>query len=412
MKHYRLIPLFLLFAISVLAKDRFVGGDISMLPKYEAANVKYSDVNGNKIPDLIKYFRDEAGFNVARVRLFVNPKKGITGVVQDLDYVISLSKRIKDKGLKLMLDFHYSDTWADPTNQWIPAEWVALSTNNLYQKIYDYTKDVLQQLVAAGAAPDFIQTGNEISYGMLWGEEGKQIYRCYPTKDGNWPRFISLLTRAGEACREVCPDAKIIIHTERTNNWTATKDIYERLADLDYDIIGLSYYPEWHNSLSSLSNMLQNINNTFPDKPVMIVETGYFNNWYNTKATYDFTSVWPASAAGQKAFLDDLVNTIKDFDFLEGVLYWFPEENPYNNHVYEPWYNHGLFNPNNGKVSEALFSLKALRDFSDDSAVMQNSIAEPQVSGIVYTIDGRAVDANNLQPGIYITNGRKIIVCQ
>ena len=90
----------------------------------------------------------------------------------------------------------------------------------------------------------------------------------------------------------------------------------------------------------------------------MIVETGYYNNWYRSDATYNFESTWPASPAGQKAFLTDLVTAIKDLSYVTGLLYWFPEENPYNNHVYEPWYNHGLFSTSNGHAVEALYVLQ------------------------------------------------------
>ena len=120
-----------------------------------------------------------------------------------------------------MLDFHYSDTWADPAKQWTPDQWKSLSDDDLYKKIYEYTKDCLEQMKEAGATPDLIQTGNEISYGMLWGTEatakGNDKNRCYTNSPAaNWERFITLLKEAGKACREVCPQAQIIIHSERT----------------------------------------------------------------------------------------------------------------------------------------------------------------------------------------------------
>ena len=135
--------------------QKYVGGDMSMVPQYEAANVVYKDAANQRITDLLQYVRQEAGFNIIRLRLFVNPS-GETGVVQDLAYVKALGKLVKDAGMALLLDFHYSDTWADPDDQWTPAAWQSLSDEQLYQKIYDYTKDCLQQMVAAGAQPDFI----------------------------------------------------------------------------------------------------------------------------------------------------------------------------------------------------------------------------------------------------------------
>lgn len=403
-----LLSVLLVFSLVVSAQEKYVGGDISMLPSYEKANVVYKDKSGNKIPNLIEYFRDEAGYNIARVRVFVNPT-GETGVVQDSAYAVSLAKRIKDAGMQLMFDFHYSDTWADPSNQWTPAAWVGQTDEQLAATIYDYTKRMLNALVAAGATPDYIQTGNEISYGMCWGPQGTKTYYCHYDKDNNWPRLVSLLQKAGQACREVCPDAKIIIHTERTNNWGGTQKIYNRLAEVDYDIIGLSYYPEWHNDLTSLKSILQNLHTYFADKDVMIVETGYYNNWYPSNATYKFTSTWPASPDGQKKFLDDLVAAVKDMDFMQGILYWFPEENPYNNRVYEPWYNHGLFDPNTGKVSDALFSMKALNGTGTSTEELP-TICSPDKTKGVFTLDGRYIgNIDNLPKGIYIQDGKKIV---
>lgn len=420
MKHFSILLTLLCGFITLSAQTqndditRLVGGDISMLPKYEAAKVGYYNQQGNRINNLIEYLRDEAGYNVARVRLFVNPT-GETGVVQDLDYVLALCKQIKDADLQLMLDFHYSDTWADPGKQWTPKAWINISETDLPDTIYQYTKRVLETLVAAGATPDYIQTGNEISYGMLWGAEGKRTYYCHYDKDDNWDRFRNLLSHAGKACREICPDAKIIIHTERSNNGDGTRKIYNRLSTIDYDVIGLSYYPEWHNSIDSLKAVLNSTHNYFPDKEIIIVETGYYNDWYSSNATYDFQSKWPASPAGQKAFLDELVKAVRDLDYMRGILYWFPEENPYNNRVYEPWYNHGLFNPKNGRASDALFSLKALRESSTaiEQLPQDNSRSNTlNANQPINTLDGRLItitDNGNLPHGVYIQNGKKII---
>lgn len=413
MRKLFLLTLLIIAPLCAIAQ-KYVGGDLSMLPKYEAANVVYKDINGQRITDMLNYMKTEAGFNIVRVRLFVNPT-GETGVVQDLNYVMALGKRIKEAGMSLMLDFHYSDTWADPKAQWTPAAWVNLTDEQLSQKIYDYTKDCLQQMKAAGATPDFIQTGNEISYGMLWGAKGSSsLKKCYTSNNANWERFATLLTQAGKACREECPQAKIIIHTERSGVWSTTKGIYDRLASVDYDIIGLSYYPEWHDSINVLVSTIKNCKTSFPSKSVMVVETGYYNNWYPENAEYNFTSTYPASPAGQKKFLDDLVTKTKDLENMMGLLYWFPEENPYNNRVYEPWYNHGLFNPNSGQVSEALFSLAS---YSDAAAIQEMELTT-EGNRNCYDLQGRKVD--NPRRGIYIVlpaegrlqgkNGKKQVI--
>ena len=187
----RKLLLLLLFTVvtTMVPAQKYVGGDISMLTKYEDAGVIYKDKNGNAVQPL-PFFKGQ-GLNAMRVRLFVDPSQdNDKAVCQDLEYVKALGKRIKDQGMAFMLDFHYSDTWADPGKQWTPDAWKTLSDAELYEKIYEYSKDCLQQLKDAGATPDFIQTGNEISYGMLWGIKGTTANRCYTnSSDANWTRY-------------------------------------------------------------------------------------------------------------------------------------------------------------------------------------------------------------------------------
>src|SRR5574344_568768 len=339
------------------ATMKFVGGDISMLPSYEAAKVNYMDMDGNTIASPLTYFKQQ-GWNAMRVRLFVNPTK-VNGVVQDLDYVTALSKRIKAAGYQLMLDFHYSDTWADPATQTIPSTWQTnLTAAALQDSLYDYTKRCLQHLVANGATPDFIQTGNEISYGMLW-NVGKE----YPSSSSNWDVFSGMLKRAGAACREVCPKAKIIIHIERSGESNTAVAFYNLIKQygVDYDIIGLSYYPFWHGNLSKLDTTLTNLETSFPDKRIMIVEFGYNYNWYPSDATFNYTSTYPATAAGQKAITDDIISLLLQHQHVNGLFWWFPEENGYGNSVYGSWLNRGLFDNTTGKALPALYELKKFK---------------------------------------------------
>ena len=184
------------FPTATLAQ-KYVGGDISNLTNNEKKSPTYLAASGNEVADPLDLFKSEQ-LNAMRVRLHVNPSdypNNDPNVCQDLEYVKALGKRIKDAGFKLMLDFHYSDTWADPAKQWTPKQWENLSDTELYEKIYDYTKDVLQQMKDAGAEPEFIQTGNEISYGMLWGKEGSSnLKKCFMGNDANWDRFTTLLS--------------------------------------------------------------------------------------------------------------------------------------------------------------------------------------------------------------------------
>ena len=349
-----------------------VGGDISLLPQYENHGAIYMDENGARLGDMLTYFSDN-GWNTMRVRLFHNPanasdKDKGDGVCQDLAYVTELGKRIKQAGLRFCLDFHYSDSWADPNKQFTPAAWVGMSDAQLVDAIYTYTKGVLDHLNAAGATPDFIQTGNEISYGMLWGKEGSgDLKKCFMGSSANWDRFVSLLKNAGKACREACPKAKIILHTERTGQWNVLDNFYKKMKDggVDYDIIGLSYYPIWHNNLLTLESTLQNLEKNYSDKKIAIVETGYYYAWYPTDADYDYTSTYPATPVGQQKFIADLVTKLNSHASVMALWYWWPEANEYGldwntNRVTNGWNNTSLFDNSTGKVNPAL---KELRNF-------------------------------------------------
>jgi len=311
----------------------------------------------------------EQGWNTIRVRLMVDPKNSDDqkSVVQDLEYVIDLAQRIKEAGLLLMLDFHYSDTWADPGAQWTPANWATLNEGQLQTKVYEYTRDCLQELCDAGAAPDFIQTGNEISYGMLWGTKaavgGNQTNRCYSTSaDANWNRFFNLLRQAGKACREVCPRAKIIIHSERTPKPSVLTDYFDRIkkANIDYDIIGLSFYPYFHGSLNTLSTAIRLLENKNYGKWIQVVETGYPSQWAVPGTEIDNTATWPYSWEGQKKFVTDLVNMLKQHPQVNGLSWWYAEANAFgcNGDLKNGWYNAGLFDNSTGKALPAFYELK------------------------------------------------------
>ena len=417
MKRFFLLTALLAVLLTAHAQ-RFVGGDISLLPSYEENGTKYLDKDGRTISDVIA-FSAQNGLNAMRVRLFVDPANASSvdkgqGVRQDLDYVKALGKRIKDAGMAFLLDFHYSDSWADPSKQWTPKAWLGLSDSELAQKVYDYTKDCLQQLVAAGAAPDFIQTGNEISYGMLWGAQGTKANRCYNGNAANWPRFTNLLKQAGKACREVCPDAKIILHTERIANTGALTNFYQQMlsAQVDYDIIGTSYYSYYHGNLNTLNASLTQLENQFPDKQIMIVEAGYFYNWQPTISApgVDLSSTYPISEAGQQAFAKALIQTLQKHSHVTGLFWWWMEANEYGHtgsaQVTKDWYNASLWNDQTGKVTPAFYELSSF--LGDEAHVATPSVHESS-SAQWFTPDGKRVSALNRR-GLYIQNHRKFIV--
>ena len=417
MKRFFLLTALLAVLLTAHAQ-RFVGGDISLLPSYEENGTKYLDKDGRTISDVIAFSADN-GLNAMRVRLFVDPANASSadkgqGVRQDLDYVKALGKRIKDAGMAFLLDFHYSDSWADPSKQWTPKAWLGLSDSELAQKVYDYTKDCLQQLSDAGAAPDFIQTGNEISYGMLWGAQGTNANRCYNGNAANWPRFTNLLKQAGKACREVCPDARIILHTERIANTGALTNFYQQMlsANVDYDIIGTSYYSYYHGNLNTLNASLTQLENQFPDKQIMIVEAGYFYNWQPTISApgVDLSSSYPISEAGQQAFAKDLIQTLQKHSHVTGLFWWWMEANEYGHtgsaQVTKDWYNASLWNDQTGKVTPAFYELSAF--LGDDAHVATPPVHEFS-SAQWFTVDGKRLSAPG-RHGLYIRNQRKIIV--
>lgn len=370
------------------SSTKYVGGDISLLTKYEEHGAIYYNENGSRITNVLTYLND-VGLNAMRVRLFVDPSMAEAedqgeGVCQDLPYVLALSQRIKSAGFKLLLDIHYSDTWTDPGQHSTPSSWTV--TSALSDSVYSYTKRVLNAMANVGATPDFVQVGNEVTYGMMW-----PTGHCYPSGanygSGTFATFANYLKKGIQACREVCPSAKIVVHTEmgRVSNVTSFYNTLKNYTD-DYDIIGLSYYPYWHGDLSVLDGLLTTLESTYPNKKIQIVETGYPHAYYPSGASYNLQSTWPATEAGQKAFTEQLVATLNAHSKVDGLYWWFPEANEYGinytNSVTTDWYNCGWWDNANGQVMDALFVLPDFLDGSGDDPV------EPTDSASMYIVGG------------------------
>jgi len=323
----------LLFLVShMLMAERYVGGDISLLPEYEAHNSAYKTSSGATIPDLLTWCVDECDWNMYRVRLFYNPTNpNHDGVVQDLDYVTKLGKRIKASGATFMLDIHYSDSWVDATHIQPPAAWKGLKDSIMADSVGRYTRRVLQHLINNNATPDWVQVGNEIMFGLC----GIQVHP-YEVKGDNWQGYLGLLKAGTEAVREVCPKAQIIIHSDRPCEKTNTQFYYQKLVDakIDFDIIGLSYYPFWHGYMTAAQSTTANLAATltmlatsFKDKNVQIVETAYnFQYWPTSGVKYNTQSIWPCSKAGQYQMVSDLIDLLDQYPQVNGLCYWFPEE--------------------------------------------------------------------------------------
>lgn len=402
-----------------------MGGDISMLSAYESVSTPYYDETGKSVTPLT-LMRDDLKMNSMRVRLFVNPTEtssSKTGVIQDLDYVMQLGKRIKEAGMSLMLDFHYSDSWADPSAQSVPTSWYTgtLSSTNpsdatLEDSLYSYTKRCLTYLSANGAAPDYVQIGNEVSYGMLWRTSSDKCYTSNSASHSSWKRFARYLNAAGSAVREVCPSAKIILHIERSGQSGVAKAFFNRMEtrEVDYDIIGLSYYPFFHGELSSLSTTLSALEESFPDKPVHIVETAYYYQYFPSDADYVTTDTWAATADGQSSYISDLCEELAKHDNVQGLYYWFPEENGNGGSswsaskvVITKWLNRGLWDNSTHKLNAAAKKLQQFLTLKDAASVTDVREESYYVSGI-YSVTGCRLQSEPAH-GVYIKNGKKIV---
>lgn len=415
----------LFFCLTTMQAQKYVGGDLSVLLKYEEQSATYLDKDGKAIADVLTFVKEQ-GWNTIRVRLFDDPSKDTDkNVCQDIEYVKRLGKRIKDAGLYFLLDIHYSDTWADPEHQVFPYSW---SIWSWYpdESVYKYTKEWLGSLVSAGATPDFIQTGNEISFGMLWGfnlngkyedwdEYGGHLEATADWKDytnKHWDNFTNMLKAAGRACREECPNAKIIIHTEQcANNPTLDVAFFNRIKQygIDYDIIGISYYPYFKGPLANLDNGLTELEAHFPDKMIQLVETGYPSKWEVPGTSYNYTSTYPYSHEGQRKYTADLITMLNKHAKVNGLSWWYAEANAKGctGSLKEGWYNASLFDNETGRALPALYELK---NFSSGSSGISHITADKGANDTWYSLDGKNNPSKPTTKGLYINNGQKIIV--
>ncbi len=244
--------------------DYIKGMDVSSLDELEQLGAFFYDKGEQK--DLLKILKSY-GTNYIRIRLWNDPKAvdGKPYGAGNTDYAVALrlAKRIKAAGLKLLLDFHYSDFWADPGKQRKPKAWEGYRVDELEQAVYAFTKEHMLKLIAEGVEPDMVQVGNELSNGLLWPE-------------GQWPNFdnIARFVSAGiRAVRETAPACKIMIHLDNGGNNALYREWFDNYTERgeDFDVIGLSYYPFWHGSLQDLENNMNDIAKRF-GKELVVAE--------------------------------------------------------------------------------------------------------------------------------------------
>ena len=230
------------------------------------------------------------------------------------------------------------------------------------------------------------------------------------TTDANWSRFAGLLQQASKACREVCPQAKVIIHTERAGQAGVVTDIYRRLADVDYDVIGLSYYPFWHGSLATLGGTLRQLATAFPDKQVQIVETAYYYQWQPSTGITDFSKTWAVSPDGQAAYLKSLIAELKQHDNVNGLYWWFPEENGNGpgSKALTNWVNRGLWDNSSHRALPGLYVLKEFLNRPGTGILMMRDDRRDDQHW--YNLQGMRLDSRPQRHGLFINNGKKYVV--
>lgn len=302
-----------------------VGGDISALARIEQGGAVFRDDGATM--DAIAALTAN-GANAFRLRLFVDPS-GEEVQVNDLPYTIALAQRVVAAGATLILDFHYSDTWADPGRQTTPAAWDALGIDALEDTVEAYTADVIAQLKDAGALPDIVQIGNEIDAGLLW--PLGRIGGSYDQPE-NFERFGRLL-KAGirGVASALAPgdDVRIMLQYSQGASTGGTRWFFDRVAEqgVAYDIIGLSYYPWWHGTLSNLTINLHDVAARYA-KDVMVVELNYpWRSGWTPEGARANWQAWPLTPSGQMDFLRDVIDAVASTPNERGlgVVWWYPE---------------------------------------------------------------------------------------
>ncbi len=320
----------------------FINGvDISMLYQIEENNGIYFE-NGIAI-DPIDIFKQH-GVNTIRLKIWHTPDPEFNS----LQNVLQMAQRIDSIGLDIMLNFHYSDTWADPSHQTKPSAWESIDFETLADSIYDYTNHVITRLKMQGTLPKFVQIGNETDCGLLWPDG----YICDESNTAEqWLNLGILYNNAISGIQDAIDEMDTVWtlgHLSHGGLWYFSNLFNEGVS---LDIIGQSYYPWWHGSLDELSTNLTQLSNEF-QKPIVIVETAYpFTlSWNdNTNNIIGMESQlldgFPASEIGQLNFLQAVKDRVTNNEFGTGICYWSPEWISTETFG-SPWENLALFDFN------------------------------------------------------------------
>ncbi|MCR4780918.1 MAG: glycosyl hydrolase 53 family protein [Ruminiclostridium sp.] len=304
-----------------LPDDFIMGCDISTVISLEESGVKFYDYAGNE-NDLFDTLK-QSGVNYIRVRVWNDPfdanGRGYGGGNNDIETACKIGKRAADAGMKLLVDFHYSDFWADPSKQMCPKAWEGMEIEEKKEVLYKYTKDCLTKLKEAGADVGMVQLGNETNGKM----SGEKI----------WMSIYYLMDAGSRATREILPDALIAVHftnpesSDRMLNYASKLKYY----DLDYDVFASSYYPYWHGTLDNLTSVLKTVSETY-GKKVMVAETSYAYTLADGDGSgntigdvVNYEKHYPITVQGQSRELRDVIQAVANVGEAGiGVFYWEP----------------------------------------------------------------------------------------
>jgi arabinogalactan endo-1,4-beta-galactosidase len=294
---------------------RVRGGDVSFTLQEEAAGNRFTD--GRRVRPVEQILADH-GATFVRLRVWTNPPPGYS----DRAAALTLARRAHRAGLKVLLDLHYSDFWADPAHQTTPAAWAGQDLPTLVRTVRAYTRDIVADFARHGAPVDMVQVGNEITAGMLW-----PLGQIYQDDGQHWPEFTTLLKAGIAGARDGCGrrDVEVMVHIDRGGDNGGSVWFFDHVlaAGVDFDVIGQSYYAMWHGSLSDLQQNLTDLAGRY-GKPLVVVETAYpwtladgddLANFVGAGTALPDGDRFPATPAGQAAY----------FEALRGVLLAVPD---------------------------------------------------------------------------------------
>jgi len=345
MRFYFALPLALSFVLTgfapttVLAQNKtqpagfLLGADISALDSPGRGRLPAYQEDGKPSDELTILKRH--GWNAYRVRVFVSPVRNAPN--NTLENAVPLAKSIKYSGATLILDIHYSDTWADPGHQETPVAWRGMDIKALAKEWQKYSEETIKTLKDAGAMPDIVQVGNEITVGADWPlakvrpPSTKAASPAQPYNDTvQWKNLTTLLKAGIKGVKKGAGNTppRIAIHIDKGGHWDTTEWFFDHLnkAHVQYDIIAQSFYPPWgHGTLDDLWNNMNQCAQKY-HKDFIVMETGYQPSHSADKRDM----MWPVTPDGRLQFMVDLVNTVQKAPHGLGVMYWAPERDLWN----------------------------------------------------------------------------------